>query len=127
MSKIVQPQTSNEEFVTHLVHSLKTLRRDQSLLPHHKEICLSAQCEIVSTQREVLYCYVVNAYVDPLAGFILRGTTTRHIAKSILWFLYPSYELGNTVADKLFEELDMKIFPNAEEEEEDQERRRLRN
>jgi hypothetical protein len=109
-------QTSYKKFVTHVVDYLEILRRDQNLLPNHKEICLSAQEKIVSTQREVLYSYVVNAYADPLAGCILRRTTTRHIAKSILWFLYPSYELGDTVADKLFKELDMKIFPNEEEE-----------
>jgi len=105
-----------EHFVTFVVDYLEELRRDQNLLPEHKEMCISAQCKIVSTEREELYSYVVNAYADPLAGCILRRTTTRHIAKSILWFLYPSYQLGNTVADKLFKELDMKIFPNEEEE-----------
>ena len=104
-------------FVTHITNYLDTLRRSQDLLlPSDKEKLIIEQCKINSHQSEILYLLVVHAYVDPMVGLILRGTTTRHIAKSILWFVYPSYELENTV-DKLFKELDMKIFPSAEEEE----------
>ena len=99
----------NENFLV-----LEKLRRKQYLLPAHLEK------RFLSIHCEALRSYTVKAYVDPLAGFLLRksGTTTCVIAKNILWFLYPSYHLGDKLADKLFKELDRKIFEEVEEEEE---------
>ena len=86
--------------------TIEKLRRKQYLLPPHLET------RFLTQHCEELRAYTVKAYVDPLAGFLLRrsGVTTCLVAKNILWFLYPSYHLGDKLVETLWKELDRKVF-----------------
>ena len=96
---------SSKAKVEYCCLTIEKLRRKQYLLPPDLET------RFLTQHCEELRAYMVKSYVDPLAGFLLRRSmvTTCFVAKTILWFLYPGYHMGDNV-DTLFKELDRKVF-----------------
>ena len=55
-------------------------------------------------------------YVEPLCDLIFRNKCNMHVAKQVLWFLYPGYHMGSDVST-IWKIMDERIFTRDQAEE----------
>ena len=94
--------TNQEEFHMYYI---------ERVIGHRYLVRDTVEKNMLDLGRSNLFVLFEKSYIMPLAGLLLRGTSTRIIAKMILWLLYPNFHMGND-AGTAWEALDRMVFGN---------------
>ena len=92
----------------------------KKLLEHYRDTPnMLAPIVLMKTLKSIRFHVLVELndhYVEPLCDLIFRNKCNMHVAKQVLWFLYPGYHMGSDVST-IWKIMDERIFTRDQAEE----------